>query len=67
MQTRLSVRIGDPIFAPDPALEARVDAPREIEQALAADGDQPGALTEVQQAHRDLEGRRTTGSTVILP
>ncbi len=25
------------------------------------------ALAEIQQAHRDLEGRRTTGSTVILP
>ena len=24
-------------------------------------------LAEVQQAHRDLEGRRTTGSTVLLP
>ena len=24
-------------------------------------------LSQVQQAHRDLEGRRTTGSTVILP
>ena len=25
------------------------------------------ALADIQQAHRDLEGRRTTGSTVILP
>jgi NADPH2:quinone reductase len=25
------------------------------------------ALGDIQQAHRDLEGRRTTGSTVILP
>jgi NADPH2:quinone reductase len=25
------------------------------------------ALSEVQQAHRDLESRRTTGSTVLLP
>ena len=25
------------------------------------------SLAEVEQAHRDLEGRRTTGSTVILP
>ena len=24
-------------------------------------------LAEVGQAHRDLEGRKTTGSTVILP
>ena len=25
------------------------------------------ALADMQQAHRDLEGRKTTGSTVILP
>ena len=25
------------------------------------------ALADIQQAHRDLEGRRTTGSTVIMP
>jgi NADPH:quinone reductase len=25
------------------------------------------ALTDVQQAHRDLEGRKTTGSTVLIP
>lgn len=25
------------------------------------------ALDDIQQAHRDLESRRTTGSTVILP
>jgi NADPH2:quinone reductase len=25
------------------------------------------ALTDVQQAHRDLEARRTTGSSVLLP
>jgi len=25
------------------------------------------ALADIQQAHRDLEGRKTTGSTVILP
>lgn len=29
--------------------------------------DQRYPLSEVQQAHRDLEGRRTTGSTVLLP
>ncbi|MCP4206362.1 MAG: quinone oxidoreductase, partial [Shimia sp.] len=25
------------------------------------------ALGDVQDAHRDLEGRKTTGSTVLLP
>ena len=25
------------------------------------------ALADVQQAHRDLEARKTTGSTVLLP
>jgi NADPH:quinone reductase len=29
--------------------------------------DQRYPLAEVQQAHRDLEGRRTTGSTILLP
>jgi len=29
--------------------------------------DQTYPLAEIQQAHRDLEGRKTTGSTVILP
>jgi NADPH:quinone reductase len=29
--------------------------------------DQRYPLEEVQQAHRDLEGRRTTGSTILLP
>jgi NADPH2:quinone reductase len=25
------------------------------------------ALTDVQQAHRDLEARKTTGTTILLP
>ncbi len=25
------------------------------------------ALAEAQQAHRDLEGRKTTGSTLLIP
>jgi NADPH:quinone reductase len=29
--------------------------------------DQRYPLAEVAQAHRDLEGRKTTGSTVLLP
>jgi NADPH:quinone reductase len=29
--------------------------------------DQRYPLADVQQAHRDLEGRRTTGSTVLVP
>ena len=29
--------------------------------------DQKYALADAQQAHRDLEGRRTTGSTVLIP
>jgi NADPH2:quinone reductase len=29
--------------------------------------DQRYPLAEVQQAHRDLEARKTTGSTVLIP
>lgn len=34
---------------------------------VAVEINQRYALDDVQQAHRDLEGRRTTGSSVILP
>jgi NADPH2:quinone reductase len=29
--------------------------------------DQQYALKDAAQAHRDLEGRRTTGSTILIP
>lgn len=35
--------------------------------ALKVNVDQRYALKDVAQAHRDLEGRRTTGSTVLVP
>jgi NADPH2:quinone reductase len=34
---------------------------------VAINVNQTYALTETEQAHRDLEGRRTTGSTVLIP
>lgn len=35
--------------------------------AVRVEINQRYALDDIQQAHRDLEGRRTTGSTIILP
>jgi NADPH2:quinone reductase len=35
--------------------------------AVTVEVGQTYPLSEVAQAHRDLEGRRTTGSTVLLP
>jgi NADPH2:quinone reductase len=35
--------------------------------AVKVEVQQTYALAEAEQAHRDLEGRRTTGSTVLLP
>jgi NADPH2:quinone reductase len=37
------------------------------EGTLAVEVNQRYALADIEQAHRDLEGRRTSGSTVILP
>jgi NADPH2:quinone reductase len=34
---------------------------------LAVTVDQRYALADVRRAHEDLEGRRTTGSSVLLP
>ena len=51
--------------------ELRQSAADVFERVLAGDvrveiGQRYG-LSDIQQAHRDLEGRKTTGSTVILP
>jgi len=35
--------------------------------AVKVEVQQTYPLAEAEQAHRDLEGRRTTGSTVLLP
>ena len=35
--------------------------------AVKVDGARTYALADVATAHRDLEARRTTGSTVLLP
>ena len=40
---------------------------RMLEGQVRVEIGQRYALADIQQAHRDLEGRRTTGSTVILP
>ena len=34
---------------------------------VSADISHRYALAEVQQAHRDLEGRRTAGATILIP
>jgi NADPH:quinone reductase len=56
-------------IAQRPALEA---AARELFAVLASKKvkvriDQRYALKDAAQAHRDLEARRTTGATVLLP
>lgn len=38
-----------------------------IENGLEIKVNQRYALSDIQQAHRDLEGRKTTGSTLIIP
>jgi NADPH2:quinone reductase len=40
---------------------------RVLSGAVRIEINQRYALADVQQAHRDLEGRKTTGSTVLLP
>ncbi|MEZ5571952.1 MAG: quinone oxidoreductase [Halioglobus sp.] len=40
---------------------------RVLSGAVRVEINQHYALTDVQQAHRDLESRKTTGSTVLLP
>jgi NADPH2:quinone reductase len=67
------------LYLTRPTLFAHL-ATRESTQAMADDlfsmvtsgkvkihVDQRYPLAEVQQAHRDLEARKTTGSTVLLP
>jgi NADPH2:quinone reductase len=40
---------------------------RVLSGAVRIEINQRYALADVQQAHRDLESRKTTGSTVLLP
>ena len=40
---------------------------RVLNGAVQIEINQRYSLTDIQQAHRDIEGRKTTGSTVILP
>ena len=50
-------------------LEASAKALLEVVQsgAVKIEVHQTYALAEAAQAHRDLEGRKTTGSTVLIP
>jgi NADPH2:quinone reductase len=40
---------------------------RVLNGAVQIEINQRYSLADIQQAHRDIEGRKTTGSTVILP
>ena len=40
---------------------------RVLNSDIVIDINQRYALNDIQSAHRDLEGRKTTGSTIILP
>ncbi len=67
------------LFITRPTLFSYVLSSQELRQCLgdvyqrvlsgdvSVDINQRYALTDVQQAHRDLEARRTTGSTILLP
>jgi len=67
------------LYVPRPTMATYTATTAELEQssrdvfARVLNGDirieinQRYRLAEVQQAHRDLEGRKTTGSTVLLP
>jgi len=67
------------LFVTRPTLASYISDPAELQQRAhdvlgwAASGKlkvsigQKYALKDVQQAHRDLEGRKTTGKTILLP
>ncbi len=67
------------LFATRPTLFVYVDKRKDLETASAAVFDviekgvvkvqvnQRHALKDAAQAHRDLEGRRTTGATLLIP
>jgi NADPH:quinone reductase len=70
---------GGSLFIPRPSLSHYVATREDLVQsagrlfdlvgrgAVRIDVGQTYALRDAAQAHRDLEGRKTTGSTVLLP